>query len=136
VEGSLKSLREKVSKSWAKCEEAQREMEILFSGGLYSGSVSRAYYAMFYATTALLFTKNLEFSKHSGTISAFGKQFIKTGLLEDEYHKLLTESFKARQSAEYNIFRQIDKEFAAKINGDAKRFVSRIKRYLKENKWL
>mgnify|MGYP000481935701 CR=1 FL=1 len=37
----------------------------------YIAAVNRAYYAIFYAANALLATKGLERSKHSGAIAAF-----------------------------------------------------------------
>ena len=42
-------------------------------------AVSRAYYAMFYAATALLGSQGLWRSKHQGLIAAFGEHF-ETGL--------------------------------------------------------
>jgi len=35
---------------------------------------------MFYTVEALLLSQNLTFSKHSAVISAFGKNFVKTGI--------------------------------------------------------
>lgn len=40
---------------------------------------SRAYYAMFYLAQAFRLEKQLEFSSHAGVISAFGREFGKTG---------------------------------------------------------
>ena len=48
--------------------------------GHLRAAVSRAYYAMFYATTALLGSRGLWRSKHQGLIAAFGKYFVKSGL--------------------------------------------------------
>ena len=124
------SLEKKIAKTWEKCEEALREMEVLLSGRLYGGSISRAYYAMFHATCAILLTKDLEFSRHSAVISAFGHKFVRTGIIETAYHKMLTEAFEARQIAEYDIFKQIDKGFANKIADNAREFTKRIEQYL------
>ena len=44
---------------------AKRHMQ----NGDYDFASSRAYYAAFYAIEAILLTKNLAFSKHSGVIS-------------------------------------------------------------------
>jgi len=49
--------------------------------GHLRAAVSRAYYAMFYATTALLGSRGLWRSKHQGLIAAFGEQFVKPGLI-------------------------------------------------------
>lgn len=41
-------------------EERLNEAQLLFNGNFYSGTVSRAYYAMFAATKAALLSKNIE----------------------------------------------------------------------------
>ena len=43
-----------------------REAEILLNAAALRGTINRAYYAMFYALLALLATKQLGTSKHSG----------------------------------------------------------------------
>ncbi|OGW12933.1 MAG: hypothetical protein A3G93_13875 [Nitrospinae bacterium RIFCSPLOWO2_12_FULL_45_22] len=53
---------------------------LLLADGDYESAVSRAYYAMFYSTEALLLTKGLSYSSHKGVISAFGRHFVKTGI--------------------------------------------------------
>lgn len=63
-----------------KAKESLQAANSLFDGGFYDFSASRAYYAMFYCAEAVLLTKNLSFSKHSAVITAFGKEFIKTGI--------------------------------------------------------
>jgi len=49
--------------------ETLREAELLLDGAALRGTVNRAYYAMFYALLALLATRQLGTSKHSGVIS-------------------------------------------------------------------
>jgi len=44
----------------------------------YDSTVSRVYYAMFFVVEALLLTKNIKVKTHSGLISKFGENFIKT----------------------------------------------------------
>ncbi len=45
----------------------------------YDFAASRAYYAVFYASSALLLKEGLEFGKHSGVIAAIHQKFIKIG---------------------------------------------------------
>lgn len=45
-------------------------------------------------------TKNLSYSKHSASIAAFGKEFIKTGLLLPALHSYLSDVFKDRQTGD------------------------------------
>jgi uncharacterized protein (UPF0332 family) len=56
------------------------EAEILLNESAWRGAVNRAYYAMFYALLGLLATKQLGTSKHSGAISLFDHEFVKTGI--------------------------------------------------------
>jgi uncharacterized protein (UPF0332 family) len=42
-------------------------------------SFARSYYAMFTAARALLATKHLDSSKHTGVVSLFNQHFVKTG---------------------------------------------------------
>ena len=62
-------------------EESLKAAKTLREEGIHRFSVSRAYYAMLYCAQVLLLTKGLSFSKHSGVISAFGKEFVKKGLI-------------------------------------------------------
>lgn len=100
--------------------------------GFASVAISRAYYAMFYAASALLASKEISRSKHSGVHAAFGEQFVKTGLIEPEYARMLINAFDSRLDADYEVDSFLDSEVAASILNDAKEFVARIERYLQE----
>ncbi|MBE9174588.1 HEPN domain-containing protein [Synechocystis salina LEGE 06155] len=54
-------------------DETLREAKILLEQLAFRGSINRSYYAMFYATSALLATRQLGTSKHSGIISLFDR---------------------------------------------------------------
>lgn len=126
-------INEKIAKTLSKAEESIKEAEILLLQDLFSGSVSRSYYAAFHATCALLLTKGLEFSKHSAVIAAFGHHFVREGLIEKKYHKFLIDAFEARQIAEYDIFKQISHKFADKILHESKEFVSMVNQYVRDH---
>ncbi|MFH0925814.1 MAG: HEPN domain-containing protein [bacterium] len=78
---------------------AQREIE----EGDYNFASSRAYYAVFYAMEAVLLTKSVVFSKHSGVISAFSRYFIKTAIFPKEFSKLIAHLFRERQTGDYGF---------------------------------
>jgi len=99
--------------------------------GHYSVAVSRAYYAMFYAASALLASKGIYRSKHSGVHSAFGEQFIKPGLIESEYGKMLVHAFDSRLDSDYDISFAADEGLAREMLRNARRFVGRAERYLR-----
>jgi uncharacterized protein len=75
-------VRGQVAKYLARARQALSAGELSLAHGDYITAINRAYYAIFYSANALLSTKGLERSKHSGVIAAFRQHFIKTGLIE------------------------------------------------------
>lgn len=55
-----------------KAERSLAAAEHLLLEGFPEFAAGRSYYAMFYATEALLLSRDLSFSKHSAVITAFG----------------------------------------------------------------
>lgn len=100
--------------------------------GSYAIAISRAYYAMFYAASALLASKGISRSKHSGVISAFNEYFVKTGLIEAEYARMLAHAFNARLGSDYDVTSDVDKDSAEAVIQDAHRFVDRAEAYLQQ----
>jgi uncharacterized protein (UPF0332 family) len=93
-------------------------------------AVSRAYYAMFYATTALLGSKGLWRSKHQGLIAAFGEQFVKPGLIEPRYGRILHDAFEARLDSDYGPNPDLNESSAEQLVTNAASFVSRLSQFL------
>jgi uncharacterized protein (UPF0332 family) len=89
----------------------------------YDFSVSRAYYAMFYVAQALLLSKQLSFSTHSGVINAFGLQFIKSQEIPTEYHRALITAERIRLQGDYDTEDQISAEMAQQQLQWAERFL-------------
>lgn len=56
---------------------------------------------MFYAVLALLATRRVETSRHSGAISLFDREFVKAGTLPKEFSRWLHAAFSERQDADY-----------------------------------
>lgn len=90
-----------------------REMLRVASSNLQDGfnasAVNRAYYAIFYAASALLRTQGLVRSKHSGVISAFRQHFVKPGDIEIEYSRIYGRVMDDRQVGDYEIDEVIEK---------------------------
>lgn len=63
-----------VEASLLRAEKALRSAKILEENGEPEDAVSRAYYAMFHASRAILFSKGMKAKTHRGTISLFGEK--------------------------------------------------------------
>lgn len=84
-----------------KADETLDDAEILFGHNKLFSTVNRIYYAMFYAVTALLLSKDLSSSKHSGVLGIFNKEFINNSLIDKEWGRFYNEMFEFRQKADY-----------------------------------
>ena len=111
-----------------------RGARLLFKDELYGFSVSRAYYAMFYLVSAVLLTKDLNFSKHQAVVAAFGQHFIKNGIFKHKFHQYLVEAFEQRQIGDYEPMEEITKETAQKNIDRAEEFLVAVRVYLEKTK--
>jgi uncharacterized protein (UPF0332 family) len=87
-------------------EKAQRSLqgaELLVSNGFFELAVSRAYYAMFYITSAFILGKGLSFSSHSAVISAFGRDFAKENPQLRGFHRALIDGQDMRNRSDYDL---------------------------------
>lgn len=96
-------------------------------------TVSRAYYAMFYAATAVLGSQGQWRSKHQGLIAAFGQFLVKPGLLEPQYGRILLDAFEARLDSDYALHPDLDEASARRLVTNANDFVGRMVRFLFEH---
>jgi uncharacterized protein (UPF0332 family) len=94
-------------------------------------SLSRAYYAMFYSAEALLLTKDLRFSKHSGVIACFGKEFIKEGVFSEQLYDYLIKGFRERQKGDYDVVSMPSREDALEMMERARIFIVEVNNYLR-----
>ncbi len=80
-----------------RAEESLQDAKILFENAKLFSTVNRIYYAMFYSVNALLLSKNLSSSKHSGVKALFSKEFVKKGLIDKELARFYSKIFERRQ---------------------------------------
>lgn len=87
-----------------RAKETLQDANLLFENGKLPSAVNRIYYAMFYAVNALLLTKSLSSAKHSGVLSLFQREFVKTGIVEDELGQFYAAMSERRQKSDYRDF--------------------------------
>jgi len=104
--------------------------------GFCATAINRAYYAIFYAASGLLLTRDISRSKHSRVIAAFRQYFVGSGLIEPEYSDLYGDVMDARVGSDYDMAFKPDEVTARARLEDAHRFVERATHYLLESGWL
>ena len=113
-----------------RAEEAIESADLLLKEGYLADSISRAYYAMFYIAEALLNEKDLSFSKHGNVHGAFGEHFIKTGIFDKKYHKLLLEAFSRRIASDYDASAKFQSSSVKAMIDQAWDFLHAARNYL------
>ena len=88
---------------------------------------------MFYAVLALLATRQLGSSKHSGVLGLFDREFVKPGLLPTALSRSLRLAFNRRQSLDYGEAEELDPGEITEMVAAAKVFVQAIEEFLRES---
>ncbi|MEY2828268.1 MAG: hypothetical protein RIQ33_126 [Bacteroidota bacterium] len=101
-----------------------------------ASAISRAYYAMYTITEAVLFTKDINTKSHSGLLSQFNLYFIKSGIFNIEIGEWLHQAFVNRQAGDYNSYVFIEISEAQIIVDNAEKFIEILKQYLQQNKFI
>jgi len=93
-------------------------------------TVNRIYYAMFYAVNALLITKELYSSKHSGVRSIFNREIVNEGLIEKQWGEFFTDMFDRRQKGDYKDFVKFEKQDVEEWLKKSEEFINKIEQLL------
>ena len=121
----------KIEQYLERARQAVSTGRLVAAHGDYVAATNRAYYAIFYAANALLATRKLERSKHSGVIAAFRQHFVKTGIIKAEFSRFYGEAMEQRNAADYGLVPP-DQSAADRNLANAERFVQRIDEVLRD----
>lgn len=128
---SFHEVKDDVIKYWhEKAYEAIDSARRDFDEKRYSFAASRAYYACFYALTAVLLKEGHKFSKHTGVRSAFHRLLVKTGRVSRELGQFYDLLFDSRQRADYQELAKFTKEETEELITKATTFVDKMKELL------
>lgn len=105
----------------------------LLVGGHAADSISRSYYAVFHAATALLRAAGLRPTSHHGLKTLLGLHFVKTNLLTAELGKVFERLQEERENSDYDNYVAYDAEDAKEALGSAERFVNAARNLAKEH---
>ena len=92
---------------------------------------NRAYYSIFHSMRAILALDGVDFKKHTGVISYFRENYIKTGVFEDQLSDIITKASIIRGKSDYEDFYLATKEEAEEQAFNAKLFFEAIEEYIR-----
>lgn len=99
------------------------------NGGFTIVTANRAYYAIYYCLTALLYTQSIHTKRHSGAHGKFHELFIRTGKFPHETIIWIQTAFQLRQSGDYDLEADITEEEASQSLDYAQRFYALTRSY-------
>ena len=95
-----------------KARQSVSAAKILLENGYPDYAASRAYYSMFYVSEAFLIGEGMSFSSHAGVISAFGRNFARTGKVPIQFHRFLIDAQDLRNAGDYGQLNAVSVEQA------------------------
>ena len=79
-----------------------KEAEYVAAGKFWNLAANRLYYAAFYICIALLISEGIAATTHEGVSRMMNLHFIKTGKLNNEDGKFLSNLFRMRKTGDYD----------------------------------
>jgi uncharacterized protein (UPF0332 family) len=114
----------------SRADTCLREARALGEAALPYGAVSRAYYAVFHAARALLFSVGLEGNTHRAVVSMLGEHFVRPGRLSPAMGRLVSRMQRDREDADYATGAVFTAEEASQTIATAEAFLSEARRLI------
>lgn len=102
-----------------------------FEDARYRASVNRSYYAIFHALRALTALDQFDSGKHSGIIAYVNQHYVKEGIFDKSFSKLIDSAYRLREKADYEDFYIVAIEDARKQIEKAETVIMVIEKYVK-----
>ena len=105
---------------------ARRDLD----AGDHASANNRAYYCVFHAMRAALALTGEDYKKHSGVISRFSEQYLKTKLLPPELSRIISMASIIRNRSDYEDFYICSISDTKKLVSDAAVFLNAVEAFL------
>ena len=91
-----------VEQQKAKATRFIKQAEEMLSLRYFDLAANRYYYACFHAIQALFIKDGISAHTHSGVLTQFSLNYVKTGIVDIRYGSFLARMLQIRQKADYN----------------------------------
>jgi uncharacterized protein (UPF0332 family) len=93
--------RREIVELWQRAQEALRATGTLLAAGFPDFAAARAYYAAFYAASALLLAEGKTFRSHRGAVALLHRDYVRTGRLPLDIGRILSTLSDLRSVGDY-----------------------------------
>lgn len=109
-----------------KAQRYLRSAAVLLEIGDHDSTVSRAYFAMFYAAQALLLRHEVRLAPGQGLRAAFIEHFVRTGQLPERAGTSLEDGYVLMESADFGHRTAVTQPQAERMLAEAEAFVNSV----------
>ena len=99
--------------------------------GSYRASVNRSYYAIFHSLRAITALDQFDSRKHSGIIAYVNQHYVKTGVFDRAFSKMIDSAFRLREKADYEDFYIVVIEDAKRQIENAESVITIVEDYVR-----
>ena len=117
-------------------KQCLKSAKVLLENHDLYGSVNRSYYAIYNALRSVIILDGTEMKKHSGTISYFQKEYIKTGVFSKDISDIIMSAFDMRNDSDYGDLVILVKEDVENQIDNAGVLLADVESYLKSKNVL
>lgn len=110
-----------------KADQAIHSAQSEFQANRLDFAVNRAYYACFYAASAVMLQRGKQFVKHAGLRGAIHRDLVKPGVLDVCWGKVFDRAFDSRQAADYLVLTTFEVKQVEQLIQDALGFVHKMR---------
>jgi len=121
-------IRSQIAKAKEKLEAAKK----LLKDGFLDDAISRAYYAVYHAASAVLLKEGIVAKTHEAIKTMFGLHLVKSGKIDKKFGRILSQLKDERENGDYDIYVSFEKEVEKLAVKEAEEFLEEMKRFSKE----
>lgn len=111
-------------------QTAIKDAVLLLDNDSVRSAMSRTFYSMFYAVSALAIADSKSFRKHRALLAYFHKQYASTKIFDRKHGRALQKAFEDRSEADYQDYIHITAEQVKDRIEEAKEFLVAVQTYL------
>lgn len=131
-----KSKRDLSRYRFSRAEETLATAQSLRNLGYFAAANNRAYYCIFYAIRSILALEGADFKKHSAVLSRFNQMYVKTGVFDSNFGKMIYQVSEIRNQSDYEDYYICTPEETESLLTDATRFLEAVRVYLETQRGL
>jgi uncharacterized protein (UPF0332 family) len=122
--------RREIVELWQRAQEALRATGTLLAAGFPDFAAARAYYAAFYAASALLLAEGKTFRSHRGVLALMHRDYVKPGRLPVDMGRMLSTLADLRSIGDYGGAAHVSHTEATMALSEAQQLLAAIQALL------